>query len=382
MNSPAFKILLVDRESGGRVLLEHFFKHTGHTVIPAENVADAIRLFEANAPDMVLLEASLASDGDYEIVSQIKASSRERWTPVLILSDLISPADQVRGLHAGADDYLAKPVNLSVLAYKLQALQRIAAMQNALFETLVVLKQYQDKTEAEIGLARHMMRQLERSAELQQYGVEFFNLSAGAFSGDLVTAAGASGTRYVLLADVVGHGLAAALNAIPLLEAFFELAERAPTLEALCRGINRRLNRILPPGYFIAAAIVAIDDGKRQIQVWNGGLPTAWFVSPGGQIKACWQSRHPALGIFKDHEFDATVESLIWSGPGQILMYTDGLVEAMSAVGEAFGESRLAALVCETPECERLLQIKLRLQEFLSGAMAHDDITLVTVECR
>ena len=382
-NFPSLKILVVDGEPANRILLEKFFKQSGHSVISAENGQDAIQLFKDEAPDVVIMDVNLPVMSGYEVTTQIKFLSKDHWVPVIIASELTSPEDQIKGLSAGGDDYIIKPINLSILAFKIQAMQRIAAIQNALSYSLQALKNYQEKTEKEIGLAQHMMRQLTRSEDLDNQGIGYLNIPAGAFSGDLVSVVSdGNGLQFVLLADVTGHGLSSALNAIPLVEAFFEFAERGFSIVDLCRGLNSRLNHILPPGYFVAAIIMAINHKNRTIQVWNGGLPSAFFMVSSGEICCQWKSRHLALGILDDSEFDPSTETLSWGMSGQVIMFTDGLIEASSSIGEVFGETRLTKILRQAAEEERLDRVRQNLTVFLSGVVPHDDISLVTIQCK
>ncbi|QPK61849.1 SpoIIE family protein phosphatase [Methylomonas sp. LL1] len=382
MNSTSLKILIVDDEPANRILLERFLKNTGHQARSAGNGEEAIRLFRDKTPDLVIMDVMMPGMSGHEVTRQFRELSKERWIPVIMTSGLDSPEDQIEGLQAGGDDYIVKPINLSILRYKIQAMQRIAAMQNALFEALQTLKQHQDKTEKEIGLAQYMMRQLTRNQDLADQGIGHLNMPAGAFSGDVVSVVRTeTGRQYLLLADVTGHGLSSALNAIPLVEAFFEFAESNASLEILCRGINSRLNRILPPGYFVAAILVAIDPDLSTIQVWNGGLPPALFMTAGGDVVRDWHSRHLALGILKDNEFDASIETMTWTMPGQVIMFTDGLVEATAADGEVFGEVRLTKILGDAAADDRLVQVGLGLTTFLDGVAPHDDISLVTIDC-
>lgn len=376
---PSLKILVVDGEPANRILLERFFIKSGHSVISADNAREAIRLFSEEIPDLVIIDQEA---GGYEITTRIKSLTKDHWVPIIIASHLNSPEDQIKGLSAGGDDYIIKPINLSILAFKIQAMQRIAAIQNALSDSLQNLKKHQEKTEKEIGLAQHMMRQLTRCDELDNQGIGYLNIPAGAFSGDLVSAASdGKDLQFVLLADITGHGLSSALNAIPLVEAFFEFAQRGFSIENLCRGLNSRLKHILPSGYFVAAIIIGINHNKRTIQVWNGGLPDAFFMAASGEIRCHWKSRHLALGILDDHDFDDSAETLAWDSSGQVIMFTDGLIEANSPIGEMFGEARLMEILSQATAFERLDRVKQNLTAFLSGVVPHDDISLVTIQC-
>lgn len=379
---PYMKILVVDDEPALRDLLRLYLENLGQQVVVAENGEDAIRQFELEAPDLVIMDVLMPGMDGYEATRRIKEISGTRWVPIILSSSLSTPEEQIKGLDMGGDDYLLKPVNYAILSSKIRAMQRIAAMQTALADSLGKLEQYKSKTEEELILAQHIMRKLTRADMLSDVGIKQLNLPAGAFSGDVVAAARTPGdVKYILLADVTGHGLSSALSSMPLVDIFYELTERGMQAEELCRQMNLKLKRVLPAGYFVAAALAVIDPRDKTIRIWNGGLPSAMFMIQSGEIIKTWKSRHMALGILGDKDFDDSMEVMHSDVPGQLLMFTDGLTEAASAEGEEFGMERLLACLAGADEKNRVEHVHAQLLEFLSGVPAHDDVSLISVRC-
>lgn len=364
------------------MLLSRYFEHIGHQVTKAQTGDDAIRAFQASVYDVVILAAKLPDIDGYEAIRRLKALTTTRWTPIILMGDANRPEDQIEAFQAGADDYLSTPINLTVMAYKLKALQRTANMQATLSNALVELENYRQKNEQELALARHMMRQLCNLDEIDAPHVRYLNRPAGSLSGDVIAAATAGNSvQYFLLADITGHGLASALHAIPLVQDFVALARQGLSLSRLCREINRRLYHVLPLGYFVAALIVRIDRAGKHGEIWNGGLPTLWFLSSSGEVEQHFSSIHPAFGILNDHEFDSASQALTWSSPGQLVMFTDGLLEATATSGEIFGEDRLLKAIRRISPSADLAEIENELDAFMSGSHPHDDWSLMTVCC-
>src|SRR5574343_1033465 len=130
------KVLAVDDNRTNLHILQVFLKKLGHDVILAENGEEALRRFEAESPDLVLLDIMMPIMDGFEAARRIKAIRAERWTPVIFLSALNRDENLVEGLDAGADDYLTKPINFVVLEAKLRSMQRSLAMQQAAIDSL------------------------------------------------------------------------------------------------------------------------------------------------------------------------------------------------------------------------------------------------------
>ena len=97
------KVLAVDDNRTNLHILQVFLKKLGHDVVLAENGEEAVRKFESESPDLVLLDIMMPVMDGFEAARRIKAMTRDRWTPVIFLSALNRDENLVEGLDAGAD---------------------------------------------------------------------------------------------------------------------------------------------------------------------------------------------------------------------------------------------------------------------------------------
>ena len=111
------KVLAVDDNRTNLHILQVFLKKLGHEVILAENGEEAVKKFESESPDLVLLDIMMPVMDGFEAARKIKGMTRDRWTPVIFLSALNRDENLVEGLDAGADDYLTKPINFLSLIH-------------------------------------------------------------------------------------------------------------------------------------------------------------------------------------------------------------------------------------------------------------------------
>jgi CheY-like chemotaxis protein len=374
------RILVVDDSPSVRALLRGFLVREGHEVLAAEDGAAAMELFDAGRPDVVLMDVMMPNMDGIEATRLLRAGARERWVPVILLSALDAEDDVVRGLGAGADDYLVKPINLSILKAKISSFQRIAGLQRQLLDQAATLAQFREAQLAELELAGALIANIVRRDSLDDPALAWEVLPSERFSGDVVAAARSpTGELYTMLGDATGHGLTASVSLIPALQVFYGMVRRALPLADMVREINGRLKDLLPVGRYLAAALMVVDERRRRAEVWNGGMPQAFLLDAGGGICRVFASAHLPLGIAADAEFDGTCTRFDWDAPSEIVFFSDGVPEAEDAHGRPFGAERLAQILCASVAGGRAARIMQSLRGHLGTTQAIDDASILAV---
>ncbi|GAA0569676.1 two-component system response regulator TcrA [Paractinoplanes ferrugineus] len=118
---------MVEDDPAMSAMLERGLRRAGYTVDVVSTGADALWSVVENDYDLVVLDAMIPAPDGFEVCRQMRA--KERWAPVLMLTARHSIADKVRGLDAGADDYLTKPFGFDELLARARALTRREAKQ-------------------------------------------------------------------------------------------------------------------------------------------------------------------------------------------------------------------------------------------------------------
>jgi DNA-binding response OmpR family regulator len=119
--APGRKVLIVEDEADFRDLIGHVLEENGYRVSAAANGEDGLKLYEAGAPDLVLLDVHLPDMTGFEICRKIRDKGPRPDTPILICTVRSEVAPVAEGLGSGATDYVIKPFELSDL------LRRVAA---------------------------------------------------------------------------------------------------------------------------------------------------------------------------------------------------------------------------------------------------------------
>lgn len=122
------KILSADDDKDLLALIAFTLSQAGYLVIKAPDGTSAIRAFEAETPDLVILDINMPGASGFQVCEAVRAKSR---VPVMMLTVRGEEEDLVRSLELGADDYLTKPFSPRTLLARVKALLRRAGMENS-----------------------------------------------------------------------------------------------------------------------------------------------------------------------------------------------------------------------------------------------------------
>ena len=268
-----------------------------------------------------------------------------------------------------------------VTGWRLSGDLTIVGLLSILFVLMLELK---DKllAKSELQDGRSVQRALmpERSPEIAGWRVWLFTRPANDVGGDLVDCIPLdhSGSA-ILLADVAGKGLKAALLMAKLQATIRALVPLCRSNPQLLHEVNQALRRDNLPQFFASLVYLQLQPGEASLRAVNAGHPPPIVVRQGG-IEQLGKGG-PALGLMQEAEYD---EKVIELARGEIvLLYTDGLTEAQNPMGDFFGEDRLRSVILarasQTPAelGERLVSACDLFQE---PGKAHDDLSLVILQ--
>jgi two-component system cell cycle response regulator len=119
------RVLVVDDILANIKLLEARLTAEYFDVLTATNGADALAICAEGQCDIVLLDVMMPGMDGFEVCRRLKADSATAHIPVVMVTALDQPADRVKGLEAGADDFLTKPVNEVALLARVRSLSRL-----------------------------------------------------------------------------------------------------------------------------------------------------------------------------------------------------------------------------------------------------------------
>lgn len=375
------KILVVDDTEANRKLLAWILEDEGHEVVEAVNGQEALDLFKQDIPDMVLMDVMMPVMDGFEATAAIKEYLGDNHVPIIFLTALSDDASLAKCLAIGGDDFLSKPINEQVLQAKIKAHARIKDLNVQINRQKEELQKLHDYTLREQEIARAVFDRAMAASLQDCNNTRHYVSPAATFNGDLLLSAPSpSGGLYVLLADFTGHGLPAAIGALPVSQIFYDTTSLGASVSDIARQINRALEKFLPDYMFAATAILELNSDGTRVSLWSGGLPDILITGPGGQIKQKLVSRHMPLGVLEDNEFERDIDIYQLDEGDKVYLYTDGIPECMNPKGEMYGEARMDALFNGT-KSDPFTRLIYDLKTFSGPGAQNDDITLIEINC-
>ncbi len=374
----SYRILLAEDDALNRRLVRALLEHLGHDVVTAANGKEAVAEFKREAPDIVLMDVSMPIMDGLEATRLIKEASADRFVPVIFLTAAEGAEALHRCVQCGGDDFLSKPVNEPTLRAKIRSFGRIRRLHEKLRVQKDNLVRHSLATQAELEVAEQVFQRIMSRGALSSPLLSYRISPASLFNGDLLVACHTpNGALRVLLADFTGHGLPAAIGALPTSEVFYAMTRKGCGVSDLVYELNRRLLDCLPQSVFCAAALIDFDEVERRLEIWNGGLPDLLLVPADGGPVRHFASRHLALGIRPArHEYGRT-DVVPFSQNARIYGYTDGLIESVDREGEMFGMERLEQLLASGRERDDMMDVIVAAQSSHGGgSVQEDDITV------
>ncbi len=185
------KILIVDDEPFNVDLLEQELDEQGYETCAAENGERALEVLGEQKPDLVLLDWMMPGMDGIEVLQRMRASSQWQRTPVIMLTARVTTEDKVRGLDAGADDYVTKPIDEAELSARIRAMLRIARLEK---ENLTLRAQIEEGTGRTFANVVGKSRAMERVYTLLEKVID---------SDTTVLLSGETGTGKEVLAKTI-----------------------------------------------------------------------------------------------------------------------------------------------------------------------------------
>ncbi|UCE05376.1 MAG: PleD family two-component system response regulator [bacterium] len=131
-NSEHSKILVVDDIALNRKLQKTYLESVGYQVILAQDGVEALRRIKEDSPDLILLDIMMPKMNGFQVCHQLKISENTRFIPIIMVTALNEIEDKVKGIEAGADDFISKPFNKLELLARVKSLLRIKHLHDEL----------------------------------------------------------------------------------------------------------------------------------------------------------------------------------------------------------------------------------------------------------
>jgi len=322
--------------------------------------------------DLLLMDLNYSRDTTsgregLELIPQVRA--HDPSMPIVVMTGWGSVDTAVEAMRRGARSFVQKPWEDITL---LEILHRE-------IEEARASKRRDAKQQREFEEARLIQRGLLPTAMPQTSGVQLASSwkpanGVGGDCFDALTFAGAG--AGIVIADVAGKGVPAALLMSNLQAAVRAFAQDGAAPSAVTASVNRLLCRNMAAGRFITFCYVRIDAAERRLTFANAGHNPPLLVHVDGRIDTLAPGG-TVLGVFADSAYEQGAFAV---APGdRLVLYTDGITEGRNPGGDEYGEDRLAAsaLAHRALGAEAMLAAMLSDVEAFNGGVYEDDATLI-----
>jgi putative two-component system response regulator len=160
------RLLVVDDDARNRKLLVALLEAEGYAVDEAKDGADALRSAEARPPDLILLDVMMPGVDGFEVARQLKQASQTLAIPIILITAMTNDPARLRGLEAGAEEFLTKPVDRNELKVRVRNLLRLKEYSDFLNEHKRILEaQVRSRTASLRASYLETIQTLSRAAE-------------------------------------------------------------------------------------------------------------------------------------------------------------------------------------------------------------------------
>jgi phosphoserine phosphatase RsbU/P len=371
-------ILVVDDTPLNISVITGALKDTYRTKV-ATSGAKALAIAMADEkPDLILLDVMMPEMDGYEVCRRLKADPTTREIPVIFLTAQTDAEDETRGFQVGAVDYVHKPFSPAVMKARVHTHLALRETRERLAQQLLAIQK-------ELETARLIQQSILPQTVPQIDGLDIAAryIPMTSVAGDFYDFIAVDNKHVgILVADVSGHGMPAALIASMLKIALAAQSAHGDDPARVLLGLNQALCGKFQHHY-VTAVYVFVDMEKRALSYAGAGHPPLLLwgaASPGVRDVA---ENGLFLGMFDFATYSSVKVPL---APGdRALLYTDGISETNNPEGAEFGRERFRQFL-EAQKNGSANQLADSLLEELARWSARgenqdldDDITMVTI---
>jgi sigma-B regulation protein RsbU (phosphoserine phosphatase) len=321
--------------------------------------------------DLLLMDLNYSRDTTsgregLELIPQVRA--QDPLLPIVVMTGWGSVDTAVEAMRRGARSFVQKPWEDVTL---LQILQRE-------IEEARATRRRDAKQQREFEEARLIQRGLLPTAMPQASGLELASSwkPANGVGGDCFDALTFPGGVGLVIADVAGKGVPAALLMSNLQAAVRAFAQEGAAPAAVTASVNRLLCRNMASGRFVTFCYVRLDPSAGRLTYANAGHNPPLLVRGDGRVERLVPGG-TVLGVFAESAYEQGGFRV--ARGDRLVLYTDGITEGRNAAGDEFGEDRMVecAVAHRALDAEAMLAAILTDVEAFNGGAYEDDATLI-----
>jgi len=384
-DSPA--LLVVDDNDDNRYTLTRRLTREGYTnLTTATNGREALDLLQSKRFDLILLDIMMPDMNGYEVLERMKAGAELHNIPVIMISALSEIESVIRCIELGAEDYLPKPFNPTLLRARVGASLEKKRLRDEVKASLARLGQEMDAArKLQLGMlplvfpACTPARPVEIHASMEparEVGGDFYDFFYA--SEQLL---------FFLVGDVSGKGAAAAMfmartrSLVRMaVQLWRKICSDQITPVHIAEAINRELCQNNRDRMFVTLFLGMLDTKTGVLTYVNAGHLAPCVLHASGSIDSVGGKPAMPIAVRAGTAYQERTVTLL--PDDTVFVFSDGVTEAMNVADEIYGNERLHADLLAASELmpeEIVRAIKAKVDVFTGQASKSDDVTMLAL---
>lgn len=372
-----FQILVIDDDPAVRILLKRMLERQGYEVVTVSNGEEGIKQACTGHPALIICDWIMPGMSGLEVCQRIKADPKLSTTFFILLTSLDSVADRVKGLDAGADDFITKPIEHNELQARVRAGLRLHQLSRDLQNQKLIL-------EAELAEAAEYVRSLLPPLMTKPFSIDFCFIPSRQLGGDCLDYYWLDPDYLAIyLLDTAGHGLRATLPSISVLNLLRSRALKGLNYyqpSEVLKALNDTFQMNYQNDKYFTIWYGVYNRVQRQLIYSSAGHPPAILLSPqstnSAEVKLLRTPGMP-VGMFPQVKYIdgfCTIEE-----NSTLYIFSDGVYEITKSDGTLWGLDAFIKMLVglQNPHNCQLNQIVNQLMAVNAQEVFDDDLSIL-----
>ncbi len=375
------KVFVVDDDRLSGRLLTGTLERFGFEVIECRDGLEALQLLEDSGPALLVLDYEMPELNGAQICEIVRKNPNPDIAeiPIILLTAHSGESNEIKCLKAGANDFVTKPVNITVLKARIDTHIRLYALRSQLQEKNAELEKFREAMERDLEAARLTQLAItpQKLPKIPGWDIAATLQPLIQVGGDMYDVVELPNNRLLLwIADATGHGTAAALltTLTKLLFRHATLPDFSPA--QIIKKVHKEFYSIFRGRVFMTAACAVMESGSGMVTMSGAGHPPLLIRKRDGALISIL-SASPPIGVLENMQAE---EMSVQLRPGDaFLLHTDGLFDISAPEKPRLDTDSLGALLpAPDGSANSLLSDTMRaILEYGNGDAFNDDVTVI-----
>jgi len=323
------RILVADRNEKTVDLISKILFNSDYEIYTANSGNITLAKVEMLKPDLIIIDTDLTDASGFDVCKKIKANPEINYIPVLMLISVETKDTLLRCVYSGVDDYITKIFDGTIFLAKIKSLLRVKHLSDHIKSQYEELKEKNQVIEFQLQMARQVQRSIIRKIDMDINGTKILSkyLPALEVGGDFYSVKELDDSHIgLVIGDVSGHGISAALLTATLSMMFDTMASKHYTPNSLLKEMNDQFCKIFKHTgneMYVCMFYAIIDTVNYVISYSNAGQVYPVFIDTNENKIYELEIGGIPIGLMSESSYD--VKQTNYSPGDYLFFHTDGL---------------------------------------------------------